>query len=143
LIQNEDDIETVGIKKSNLLRFEPKQIHVLLALWLLYLKKVGFYEEVYVTCGDIIDETKQYGIEDQPGEFWNALRLFKRYSLLSFNDNEKEETAKIKLYPTLCFAMDIKQLELVMKEYLPDSGSQTNEEDLQLIEYDDDEDDND
>ena len=69
LVQNEADLDTVGIKRSNLVVFDGKQVQMLLALWLLYLEKVGFSEEIYVTVGDVIDKCKVYGIEPAPTEF--------------------------------------------------------------------------
>lgn len=120
LIQNETDLDTVGIKRSNLVTFDGKQVQMLLALWLLYIEKVGFSEEIYVTVGDVIDKCKAYGMELAPTEFRAALKLFKRFSLLSYDENDTEENGKIKLYPSLQFCMDKAQLEQVMREYLPE-----------------------
>jgi len=120
LIQNETDIDTVGIKRSNLVNFDARQIQMLLVLWLLYLERVGFSEEIYVTLGDIIDKLKVYGMDLNPSEFKAALRIFKRFSLISYNENESEENSKVKLYPSLQFCMDIEQLRQVMAEYLPE-----------------------
>lgn len=119
LIQNETDIDTVGLKRSNLVSFDSKQIQMLLTLWLLYLEKVGFSEEIYVTLGDIVDKLKVYGMEPAPSEFRAALKIFKRFSLISYDENETDENSKVKLYPSLQFCMDIAQLKQVMREYLP------------------------
>lgn len=121
LIQNETDLETVGIKRSNLVSFDTKQIHMLLIFWLLYLEKVGFSEEIYVTIGDVIDKTKVYGIDLTPSEFKAALKMFKRFSLIAYDENEMQEESKVKLYPSLQFCMNIEQLKEVMQEYLPDN----------------------
>lgn len=120
LVQNEEDEETVGIKRSNLVRFDNKQIQILMVFWLLYLERVGFSEAVYVTTGDIIDKLKVYGIEVKPAEFKNTLKMFKKFSLISCNENELAEDSKVKLYPSLQFCMDIGQLKQVMSEYLPE-----------------------
>ncbi len=120
LIQNEADLDTVGIKRSNLVSFDGKQVQMLLVLWLLYLEKVGFSEEIYVTVGDVVDKCKVYGMELAPVEFRGALKLFKRFSLLSWDENDMGENSKIKLYPSLQFCMDIPQLKQVMREYLPE-----------------------
>lgn len=119
LVQNETDLDTVGIKRSNLVRFDQTQVHMLLVLWLLYLEKVGFSEEIYVTVGDIIDKLKVYGANLSPAEFKAAFKIFKRFSLISFDENDSEEDSKVKLYPSLQFCMDIGQLKKVMAEYLP------------------------
>lgn len=119
LIQNEEDIETVGIKRSNLMRFDTKQIQMLVVLWLLYLEKVGFSEEIYATIGEVIDKLKVYGITLVPSEFKNAFRIFKRFSLINFSENDMQEESKVKLYPSLQFCMDIGQFKQVLAEYLP------------------------
>lgn len=128
LIQNEGDIDTVGIKKINHISFDNKQVQMLLVLWLLYLEKVGFSEEVYATVGDIIDKLKVYGIEVIPAEFKNAFKIFKRFSLINYSENEMEENSKVKLYPSLQFCMDIRQLKQVMAEYLPEDKLDMQEE---------------
>lgn len=120
LIQNEADLDTVGIKRSNLVSFDGKQIQMLLVLWLLYLEKVGFSEEIYVTVGDVIDKCKVYGIDLAPAEFKAAFKIFKRFSLISYDETDTEENSKVKLYPSLQFCMDIPQLKQVMAEYLPE-----------------------
>lgn len=128
LIQNEDDLDTVGLKRSNLFGFDGKQIQMLLVLWLLYLEKVGFSEEIYATVGDIIDKLKVYGIDIVPAEFKAAFKLFKRFSLINFSDAETAEDSPVKLYPSLQFCMDIGQLKQVMAEYLPADQFESAEE---------------
>lgn len=129
LIQNEEDVETVGIKRSNLKFFDTKQIQMLLVLWLLYLEKVGFSEEIYATVGEVIDKLKVYGVELVPSEFKNAFRIFKRFSLIHFNENEMQEESKVKLYPSLQFCMDIEQFKRVLAEYLPEDKFELSKED--------------
>ena len=140
LIQNEEDIDTVGIKRSNLLSFDNKQIQMLLVLWLVYLEKVGFSEEVYATVGDIIDKLKIYGIEVIPSEFKGAFKVFKRFSLINFSEAEMEETSPVKLYPSLQFCMNIGQIKQVMAEYLPEGKFDLQEADDSLSDRFDEED---
>ena len=82
-----------------------------------------------------------YDVNLRPGGFKNAFRLFKRFSLIFYDENEMEENSKVKLYPTLQFCMDIEQLKQVMKEYLPDEESQfeVHEEDAELVNEDEEE----
>lgn len=129
LIQNESDLDTVGIKRSNLVSFDGKQIQMLLVLWLLYLEKVGFSEEIYVTVGDVIDKCKVYGMDLAPAEFKAAFKIFKRFSLIFYDENDTGENSKVKLYPSLQFCMDIPQLKKVMAEYLPEDKFHLSEED--------------
>lgn len=119
LVQNETDLETVGVRRANLVNFDGKQTQMLLVLWLLYLEKVGFSEAIYVTVGEIVDKLKVYGVDLRPSEFKMAFRIFKRFSLISYDENENGEDSKVRLYPSLQFCMDLEQLKQVMKEYLP------------------------
>lgn len=120
LQQSDDDMETVGIRRSSLYRFDAKEIRLLIVLWLLFLERMGYAEQVYVTVGDIIDKCKIYQITLSPAEFKNAYRIFKRFSLIDYGDDVATEDGKVRLYPSLQFCMDIGQLKQVMAEYIAD-----------------------
>lgn len=120
LQQSDDDMETVGIRRSSLYRFDAKEIRLLTVLWLLFLERMGYAEQVYVTVGDIIDKCKIYQITLSPAEFKNAYRIFKRFSLIDYGDDVATEDGKVRLYPSLQFCMDIGQLKQVMAEYMAD-----------------------
>jgi hypothetical protein len=92
-------------------------MQLLLVSWLLFLERMGYEEPVYVTVGDIIDKCKIYQITLTPGEFKNAYRVFKRFSLIDYDDDIADEDGKVRLYPSLQFCMDIGQLKQVMQEY--------------------------
>lgn len=124
LQQNDEDIETVGIKRINLFRFDHKQIHLLMVLWLLFLERMGYEEPVHVTVGDIIDKCKIYQISLTPADFKNAYRIFKRFSLIDFGDDIATEDGTVRLYPSLQFCMDIGQLKQVMAEYTQEDDEQ-------------------
>lgn len=130
LQQNDEDAETVGLKKINLFRFEPKQIRLLMTLWLLFLERMGYGDAVYVTVGDIIDKCRIYQITMAPAEFKSAYRIFKRFSLIDYSDDITSEDGKVRLYPSLQFCMDIGQLKLVMEEYAADWEGTADEEDM-------------
>lgn len=117
LQQADEDVETVGLKRSNLYRFDSKQMKLLLVLWLLFLERMGYADSVYVTVGDIIDKCKIYQVEMKPAEFKDAYRVFKRFSLVDYSDDIGTEEGKVRLYPSLQFCMDIGQLKRVMAEY--------------------------
>lgn len=125
LQQNDEDIETVGIKRINLYRFDRKQIRLLLVLWLLFLERMGYEEPVHVTVGDIIDKCKIYQISLTPADFKNAYRIFKRFSLIDFGDDITSEDGTVRLYPSLQFCMDIGQLKQVMAEYTQEDVQET------------------
>lgn len=125
LQQNDEDIETVGIKRINLYRFDRKQIRLLLVLWLLFLERMGYEEPVHVTVGDIIDKCKIYQISLTPADFKNAYRIFKRFSLIDFGDDITTEDGTVRLYPSLQFCMDIGQLKQVMAEYTQEDVQET------------------
>lgn len=118
LQQCDDDVETVGLKRINLYRFDSKQIKLLLVLWLLFLERMGYVDPVHVTVGDIIDKCKMYQITMTPSDFKNAYRIFKRFSLIDYSDDIATEDGKVRLYPSLQFCMDIGQLKQVMSEYV-------------------------
>lgn len=131
LTQYEGDIETVGLRKSNLIRFDRKHIQMLVVLWLLYLERVGFSEGVFVSFGDIIDKLKVYAMEITPSEFKSAFKIFKRFSLIGFSDNDTSEDSKVQLYPSLTFCMDTGQLKQVMADYLPEGRFDLKEEETE------------
>ena len=55
LQQSDEDVETVGLKRINLYRFDAKQVKLLMVLWLLFLERMGYADPVHITVGDIID----------------------------------------------------------------------------------------
>ena len=131
LQQSDEDIETVGLKRINLYRFDAKQVKLLMALWLLFLERMGYADPVHVTVGDIIDKCKIYQINMKPAEFKDSYRVFKRFSLIDYSDDITTEEGKVRLYPTLQFCMDIGQLKQVMAEYAPDGeDSEAEQEDF-------------
>lgn len=132
LQQSDDDVETVGLKRINLYRFDSKQIKLLLALWLLFLERMGYVDPVHVTVGDIIDKCKMYQITMTPSDFKNAYRIFKKFSLIDYSDDIATEDGKVRLYPSLQFCMDIGQLKQVMDEYVQNEENQETEPDEEL-----------
>lgn len=126
LQQNDEDVETVGIKRVNLFRFDQKQIRLLMVLWLLFLERMGYEEPVHVTVGDIIDKCKIYQITLTPADFKNAYRIFKRFSLIDYGDDIATEDGTVRLYPSLQFCMDIGQLKQVIAEYVEEGSEQEN-----------------
>ena len=51
-----------------------------------------------------------------------AFRLFKKYSLINYDENEDGEDMLIQLYPSLQFGWDIPQFEAVVREYVKDES---------------------
>ncbi|WP_289116183.1 DUF4194 domain-containing protein [uncultured Dubosiella sp.] len=120
LIQNEEDMETAGLKKINHVNFSNKEVLVLIILWMLFLERFGKFEKVYVEFGDIIDRQKQYGIiMGSLTELKTALQRFKRFSLIYYTDTDFKENTIIHLYPTLQFAMDKNQFIQIVNEMAP------------------------
>lgn len=116
LVQNEADAETVGLKKINHVHFSNNEILTLLILWMLFLERFGKAEQTYVEFGDIVDRQKQYAISMSPNELKNALRTFKRFSLINYNEADIKSDTVVTLYPTLQFAMNKEQFMAVVKE---------------------------
>ena len=121
LIASEEDAETVGLKRANVVTFSTLQYHLLLVLWKVYLENLGYNEGNFVTKGDLIDKIKSYDLPLVRGELNAAFRLFKKYSLINFNEDEEGEDMKIELYPSLQFGWDIPQFQTVVKEYLKET----------------------
>lgn len=118
LIASEEDADTVGLKRANVVTFSTLQYHLLLVLWKVYLENLGYSEGNFITKGDLIDKIKSYDIQLTRTELSAAFRLFKKYSLINFNDDEIGEDMKIQLYPSLQFGWDLLQFQAVAGEYL-------------------------
>lgn len=127
LQQADEDVDTVGLKRISLYRFNQKEIRLLLVVWMLFLERMGYAEPVFVTVGDIMDKCALYQIALTPAEIRGAYRVFKRFSLIDYNDDDiTKEDGIIRLYPSLQFCMDIGQLKQVVADYVPDlSGEET------------------
>ena len=129
LVQNEADAETVGLKKINHVHFSNNEILTLLILWMLFLERFGKAEQTYVEFGDIVDTQKQYAISMSPNELKNALRTFKRFSLINYNEADIKSDTVVTLYPTLQFAMNKEQFMAVVKEMTVSLNESEYEED--------------
>ena len=129
LCMSEEDEETVGLKRANVVAFTTTQYHLLLVLWKIYLENLGYSEGNFITKGDLIDKILSYGDIASKQELSGALKLFKKYSLINFNDNEDGEDMKIQLYPSLQFGWDIPQFEAVVKEYVKEEDTDADSDD--------------
>ena len=118
LVVHEEDAETVGLKRANIVTFSPLQYHLLLALWEIYLENLGMNEAVYVTRGDLIDKLKTYLPAVGSAELKAAFRLFKKYSFIEYDENDGTEEGNIRLYASLQFGWDLEQFRTVASEYL-------------------------
>ncbi len=133
LIASEEDADTVDLKRANVVTFTTLQYHLLLVLWKVYLENLGYNEGNFVTKGDLIDKIKSYGLPLVRTELNAAFRLFKKYSLINFSEDEDGEDMKIELYPSLQFGWDVPQFQTVVKEYLketPEDGEMQRDQDF-------------
>lgn len=128
LVASEEDEETVGLKRANVVTFTTLQYHLLLVLWKIYLENVGYSEGNFVLKGDLIDKIKSSGMTLVRTELNAAFRLFKKYSLINYAEDEDGEDMKIELYPSLQFGWDIPQFRTVVKEYLKEEEKDEGEE---------------
>lgn len=129
LCMSEEDEETVGLKRANVVAFTTTQYHLLLVLWKIYLENLGYSEGNFITKGDLIDKILSYGDIASKQELSGALKLFKKYSLINFNDNEEGEDMLIQLYPSLQFGWDIPQFETVVNEYIKEEDAAVQSDD--------------
>lgn len=118
LTVSEEDEEAVGLKRANVVSFTTVQYHLLLVLWKTYLENLGYNERNFITKGDLIDKILSYGDIAGKQELAAAFRLFKKYSLIHYNENEEGEDMLIQLYPSLQFGWDIPQFEAVVRDYM-------------------------
>ena len=138
LIASEADIETVGLKLANLVTFTNLQYQLLLVLWKVYLENLGCNEGNFVTKGDLIDKIRDYGVLVVRTELNAAFKLFKKYSLINYSEEEEGEDMKIQLYPSLQFGWDLPQFKTVAGEYLKEDGeSEKTAEDEKINEQQD------
>lgn len=129
LCMSEEDEETVGLKRANVVSFTTTQYHLLLVLWKIYLENLGYSEGNFITKGDFIDKILSYGDIASKQELSAALKLFKKYSLINFSDNEEGEDMLIQLYPSLQFGWDIPQFETVVNEYIKEEDAAVQSDD--------------
>lgn len=138
LIASEADMETVGFKRANVVTFTNLQYHLLLVLWKVYLENLGCNEGNFVTKGDLIDKIRNYGVLVIRTELNAAFKLFKKYSLINYSEEEEGEDMKIQLYPSLQFGWDLPQFKTVAGEYLKEDGeSEKTAEDEKINEQQD------
>ena len=122
LTVSEEDSETPGFKRANVITFNTTQYHMLIVLWETYLENLGRDEDVFIERGDLIDKIKAYMPAVVSSELKGAFRLFKKYSLIDYNENEQDEIALIKLYPSLQFTWDVDQFRTVAGKYMRESS---------------------
>ena len=142
LVASEEDADTVGLKRANVVTFSTLQYRLLLVLWKVYLENLGYSEGNFVTKGDLIDKIKSYDIQLTRTELNAAFRMFKKYSLINFNDDEEGENMKIQLYPSLQFGWDLPQFQTVVREYLreeTEEETKKNEEEMSPEEFEEEE----
>ena len=103
------------------------QYHLLLILWKTYLENLGYNEGNFITKGDLIDKILSYGDIASKQELSTAFRLFKKYSLIHYNENEDGEDMLIQLYPSLQFGWDVPQFETVARQYIKDDSQENSD----------------
>jgi hypothetical protein len=133
LIMNEADADTVGLKRANIVTFSNAQYHLLLVLWEVYLENLGYEEGVFLTRGDLIDKIKSFGLMPVSTELRAAFKLFKKYNLIDYDEEDSSEEAKIRLYPSLQFGWDVPQFKAVAAEYSKAEAEQDKEESAELV----------
>lgn len=134
LVQSETDIDTVGLKRINHVSFTNNEVLTLLILWQLFLERFGKADKTYIEFGEIIDIQKQYAVDMKSNELKNALRTFKRFSLINYNETEIKEDSIVTLYPTLQFAMDKEQFANIVTDMIDNLNDEGFEEENDIEE---------
>ena len=70
----------------------------------------------------------------KPNELKNALRTFKRFSLINYNETEIKEDSIVTLYPTLQFAMDKEQFANIVTDMIDNLNDEGFEEENDIEE---------
>lgn len=118
LILSEQDEDAQGLRKANVIQFTPLQYHLLLVLWQTYLSGLGTEDGTFIEMGTLVDRIKSFGIDVSGQELRTALKLFKKYMLIHYNEDDKGETARIRLYPSLQFGWDLPQFKTIADDIL-------------------------
>lgn len=118
LILSEQDEDAQGLRKANVIQFTPLQYHLLLVLWQTYLSGLGTEDGTFIEMGALVDRIKSFGIDVSGQELRTALKLFKKYMLIHYNEDDKGETARIRLYPSLQFGWDLPQFKTIADDIL-------------------------
>lgn len=126
LSPSEQDADTAGLKRANLVTFSGLQRHLLLILWAVYLERLGYNEGNFVTKGELIDKIQANGITLTKTELNAALRLFRKHSLINYSDNDSGEDGMIHLYPSLQFGWDLSQFRTVVAEEMREDTEEMN-----------------
>ena len=85
---------------------------------------LGSDDGTYIVMGNLVDRIRSYGVEVGSQELKSALKLFKKYVLINYNEDEKGEEAKIRLYPSLQFGWDLPQFKEIADSYLFGAGTE-------------------
>lgn len=118
LILSEQDEDAQGLRKANVIQFTPLQYHLLLVLWQTYLSGLGTEDGTFIEMGALVDRIKSFGIDVSGQELRTALKLFKKYMLIHYNEDDKGENARIRLYPSLQFGWDLPQFKTIADDIL-------------------------
>lgn len=122
--------EEDGLKLANLVRFTPFQVHLLILLWKLYLENAEPGKRAFTEKGNLIEGMKAYGVPcSSNAELDNALHLFRKYSLIGFDEKDKGEKMQIELYGSLQFGFDTEQFRETAREYIEKDTVSSGEED--------------
>lgn len=123
------DEDTEGIRRSNIIQFSQVQYHMLLVLWQAYLETLGGEGGTYLEMGSLVDRIRGAGIEIGGAELKATLRLFKKYMFIQYNEDERGEDMKIRLYPSLQFGWDMSQFRAMADSFLDGSPVRGADED--------------
>lgn len=114
----EGEEDEVGLKRANAVTFTTEQYHLLLVLWELYLENLGRSEDNLVLRGDLVDKLKAYEVGVDGRKLSAAMKLFKKYNLIDYDEKDTGEDGIITLYPSLQFGWNVEQFQTVAREYM-------------------------
>lgn len=131
MLRNYADVGENGKIQINRVSLKKVESIILCCLWMLYMDRVGsgsLSQTIWITIIDLKFELEKYQMQEaiDKSTMSNALTLFSKFNLIEVHGKVGEEDCRIRLYPSLQFAMDIEEfrryVEITEKRMLEKSG---------------------
>ena len=114
MLRNCADVGENGKIQANRVTLKKVESIILCCLWTLYVDRIrsgSLSQTIWVTITDLKFELEKYNTKESidKSTMSNVLTLFSRFNLIEVHGKVGEEDCRIRLYPSLQFAMDIEE----------------------------------
>lgn len=114
MLRNCADVGENGKIQANRVTLKKVESIILCCLWTLYVDRIrsgSLSQTIWVTIIDLKFVLEKYNTKESidKSTMSNALTLFSRFNLIEVHGKVGEEDCRIRLYPSLQFAMDIEE----------------------------------